>query len=307
MMLAVIDVGSNAVRMALGSAGRSSVQIVKSFRAPIRLGSDSFSKGNISNQTVARLIDTFNVFGDIIKQSKVSVTKAVATSAFREAKNKKTLLQRINRESKVHLEVISEKEEARLIHLAVTRDVNLGKKPALIVDIGGGSIEFIFSSNGKIKGFKSLKMGTVRLSHLLVKHPEHKHLEILRKEVRSGIRKLSRHRSFFDCGADKKVLVGTGGNVRTMHRLSKEFFRNPRKESIQYNDFSKMARLISTYSVEERIKELDLRRDRADVILPALVILEETMAMFRFNEIRTPKVGLKDGLLYDIVKKIKSI
>ncbi len=307
MMLAVIDVGSNAVRMALGSVGRSNVQIVKSFRAPIRLGSDSFSKGNISRQTIYRLIDTFNVFCDIIKQSKVSVTKAVATSAFREAKNRQKLLRQINRESRINLEVISEREEARLIHLAVTRDINLGKKRALIVDIGGGSIEYIISINGKIKTFKSLKMGTVRLSQLIAKYPEHQHLSILRKEIRKGMRKLSGYARFFNCGSDKKVIVGTGGNVRTMHRLSKEFLRNPRKESIPYDDFCKMTRLISTYAIDERIKELGLRRDRADVILPALIILEETMRTFGFNEIRTPKVGLKDGLLYDLVNKVKSI
>lgn len=304
-MIAVIDVGSNAIRMALGDATSSSVKILKSFRAPIRLGEDSFTQGKISEETISRLIDTFNVFQDIIKQSKVTFTKAVATSAMREAQNKIELIKRINRESKIQLEVIDAKEESRLIHLAVTKGVDLKKKRALIVDIGGGSIEFIYSNNEKFETFKSLRIGTVRLSQILEGKPEYQHRDILKEEVKKTLKKLSELKVFFECNSDKKIFIATGGNVRTLQRISKEVFRNSDKETIDQIELNMITRLISTYTFEEKIRTFGLRKDRADVILPACVILEETMKDFGFNQICTPKVGLKDGILFDISKKFK--
>lgn len=303
MTIAVIDVGSNAVRMALGSGNRSGIQVIKSFRAPIRLGSDVFSVGKISDENIARLVDAFKLFQDIIRQSKVSDTFAIATSAVRDCSNKKQLVETLKRETGIELRVIDEKEEARLIHVAVSAEVELSKKKALITDIGGGSVEFVRSHDRKIKDFISLRLGTVRLSQSLIQVPPSEHLPFLRSEVSKALKKLGPMANFFGTNPSKKLFVGTGGNVRTLHRLSKEFFRNPKKESIALSDFERLTRLISTYTYEERIKELDLRKDRADVILPAMVILEETMKLLGFNEIRTPKVGLKDGLLFDQVRK----
>lgn len=162
--LAAIDVGSNAIRLELGEiVNKKQIQVLHNYRVPIRLGDDSFSKGKISDQTMKAVIKAFIEFQKLMIKYKVKYYKAVATSALRDAKNSEELVDLIYAASHIQLDIIDGKEEARLVHLSVSHIENISKKNALLIDIGGGSVEFIVSVNGKIKNFYSLNMGTIRL------------------------------------------------------------------------------------------------------------------------------------------------
>ncbi|HEX2996369.1 MAG TPA: hypothetical protein VHP14_16205, partial [Anaerolineales bacterium] len=186
--VAAIDVGSNAMRMVVGVVDESwRVSTLESVRLPIRLGQDVFSKGFLEEKTIQQTEDAFLRFKHVARSFDVQRLRAVATSAVREARNRDLLLDRILRASGIEIEVISGEEEARLIHLAVIRELKLKDKrstiashapgggpvdkPTLLVDIGGGSVEVTIFTGRNIISTDSYGMGTVRLLERL--DPDH--------------------------------------------------------------------------------------------------------------------------------------
>lgn len=298
--LAAIDVGSNAVRFELGElVDKDQIEILHNYRVPIRLGEDTFSKGYIGEKTMRALIKAFIEFQRLMIQYKVKYYKAVATSALRDARNQEELVDLIFSTSHIQLDIIDGKEEARLVHLSVSHIENISKKNTLIVDIGGGSVEFIISINGKIKNFCSLNMGTIRLLHRSRNKP-HLH-KFLTREVRKNLKPILKYKRYFNCPYDKKVFIGTGGNVKSLNKLS-DVFRRPNKNEISTFEMDILETVISNYSIRDRINKLKLKSDRADVILPATIIINEIMKAMDFKKIKAPNVGVKDGILIQLAQ-----
>lgn len=300
--LAAIDVGSNAVRFELGElVNKKQIQVILNYRVPIRLGSDSFSKGKISDKTANALIEAFIEFQKLMIKYDVKYYKAVATSALRDAENKYELMDLIYSTSHIKLDIIDGKEEARLVHLSVSHVENISRKNSLLIDIGGGSVEFVFSINGKIKNFYSLNMGTIRLLNKAKKTHAKDLKKFLVGEVRKNLKPILKHKRYFNCANDKKVLIGTGGNVKSLNKIADLF---KRESKIEISDFQIeiMEKMISSYSEEERIEKFSLKPDRADVILPATIIISEIMKALNFKKLRAPNVGVKDGILIQLAK-----
>ncbi len=300
--LAAIDVGSNAIRLTIGELEKNGINIIENYRVPLRLGRDTFSKNSIQDSTVKALLRAFVEFQHHFIKHKVKYYKAAATSAFRDAKNKEELLDLIYSTSHIQLDIIDGREEARLIHLAVSHTENISNKNALLIDIGGGSVEFIISIDGKIKKFFSLNMGTVRL---LQKCNREKPLNLkryLRNEIRKTLDPILRYKNYFNTLNDKKVLIGTGGNLKSLNKLSSSLFKDSGKESIKYLEIELMEKILFGYTMQERMTQLDLKKDRADVILPAVLVIEEVMRSFSFKSIKTPNIALKDGILIQLSK-----
>lgn len=300
--LAAIDVGSNAIRLELGElVDKKQIQVLHNYRVPIRLGDDSFSKGKISDKTVKAVVKAFVEFQQLMIKYNVKYYKAVATSALRDAKNSDELVDLIYSTSHIQLDIIDGKEEARLVHLSVSHVENISKKNALLIDIGGGSVEFIISINGKIKNFYSLNMGTIRLLNRAKKAKTKDLKKFLVREVRKHLKPILKHKRYFNCPYDKKVFVGTGGNVKSLNKLSDMFNRSGKNE-IGAFEIEVLEKLISSYSLQERVQKLDLKPDRADVILPATIIIQEIMKAMDFKKVRAPNVGVKDGILIQLAK-----
>jgi exopolyphosphatase/guanosine-5'-triphosphate,3'-diphosphate pyrophosphatase len=244
----------------------------------------------------------FIEFQKLFIKHKVKYYKAVATSALRDAKNSHELIDLIYSTSHIQLDLIDGKEEARLVHLGVSHVENISKKNALLVDIGGGSVEFIISVKGQIKKFFSLPMGTVRL---LNKANSYKPIEIkkfLRTEIRKRTEPLKAYVKLFQCEDRNKVLIGTGGNVKSLNKLSSDIFKNSQKDQMSFKEIDFLEKILFGYTMKERIMLLGLKPDRADVILPAVLILKEIMMLFNFKEIRAPNIALKDGILIQLSK-----
>ena len=297
--IAAIDVGSNAIRMMvsqLNTAGN--LQTLENLRLPVRLGQDAFTTSQFSEQTMQMAVDAFLRFRKVAEVFEVSQTRSVATSAMRETGNSDLLIERILRETGFNIEIISGEEEARLIHLAVTDAVNLQAGYALLIDIGGGSVEVTISDGENILSTESYGMGTVRLLKKL-ESDDGKKLpfnRLVREYAESA-----RHHIDHEIG-DKKVsvCVGTGGNIEEMGKLRKRLFKREREDLISLDDLEALVEKLGEMSLDERMHKLDLRPDRADVILPATVVLHMIAREAGVKEVLIPGVGLKDGVLLDM-------
>jgi exopolyphosphatase/guanosine-5'-triphosphate,3'-diphosphate pyrophosphatase len=175
--LCSIDVGSNAMRLAIGFLDHNrKLHIVEDLREPVRLGKDVFNNGTISKETTQKAIEAFTHFKDLIEQHRVVKTRAVATSAVREAHNREEFIKKIFQTTGIELKPITSEEEALLVYLAVSKKIPLEGKTAMLIDIGGGSVEVTLARNSKILATESFQMGAVRLLQVLEekKHGEKK-------------------------------------------------------------------------------------------------------------------------------------
>jgi exopolyphosphatase/guanosine-5'-triphosphate,3'-diphosphate pyrophosphatase len=301
--IAAIDVGTNAMRLVIGSVNRDHrIELLENIREPVRLGKDVFAKGSIAEETTERAIEAFQKFKRLIDKYGVEHIKAVATSATREALNSDIFIDRIAQATGIDIATIAGEEEARLIHLAVADRVNLRNKRAILIDIGGGSVEVTLVSDGGISATVSFNMGTVRLLQKLeqerVGEPRfnqlvHEYAEATRKwlESRIGQHKLD-------------LCIATGGNAEALGDLRKRLFGKDSQFVLTRQELDALVDTLQGMSFAERIQELRLRPDRADVIVPASIVLQTIVRQAGVEQVLVPNVGLKDGVLLDIVQEL---
>jgi len=297
--IAAIDVGSNAMRMMVGRmVFDGKIEVVENLRLPVRLGQDAFTTGFVSGETSQQAVDAFTRFRKIMDDHKVEKVRSVATSAMRELTNSGLLIDRIARTTGIEIEVISGEEEARLIHLGVSHSVDLKNKHALLIDIGGGSVEVTLSLNGNIISTESYNMGTVRLLKKLTS--EKNSGPAFHKLVRAYA-EAARHRIDRELGSKKiNICVGTGGNIEEMGNLRQKLFKRDSDRAITLEELDKLVETLSRMKVEDRMRKFKLKPDRADVILPACIVLQMIAHEAKIKEVVIPNVGLKDGVLWDM-------
>ncbi|TDY05817.1 MULTISPECIES: Ppx/GppA phosphatase family protein [Flavobacteriaceae] len=293
---AAIDIGSNAVRLLISNIieqkGKSTRFKKNSLvRVPIRLGADVFVKGKISKENEQRMLDTMTAFKLIMKSHKVVSYKACATSAMREASNGKEISKLISEKAKIDIDIIDGEEEAAIIAATDLDSYIDPSKTYLYVDVGGGSTEFSVIYNGEKIVSKSFKIGTVRLLNDIVTNETWNELELWIKEQTKSY--------------DKIDLIGSGGNINKIFKISGKALGKP----LTYFYLTSYYNKLQTYSYEERITELDLNQDRADVIIPATRIYLSAMKWSGAKDIYVPKIGLSDGIIksmyYKTVSSIK--
>ncbi len=308
---AAIDVGSNAMRLKIVQVqADGSIEQIYQCRAPVRLGHEVFLTGFLAEEAIQQAIEAFGEFRDVLKKSKVHSTRAIATSATREAINGDNFVKRIHSSSGIQLERISGGEEARLVQLAVTRKVNLRDKTALVIDIGGGSVEFDVIDRGSIVYSNSLRLGTVRLCETFLRTDSISDLQVLL--LKAYMEQLLE--TTLDAINTYKIdlVLGTGGNVEEISRqigiAEKE--GNGFPEDVRFiplRDFRRFVKEISKQSARERMKRYDMRADRADVILPASLVLTEVLSnVVAAKGIYAANVGLKDGVLAEMTDRFRN-
>ncbi len=296
--IAAIDIGSNAIRIAVARVdNHGNLEPVENSRVPVRLGKDAFTQGYFSEETMQMTVGTFLRFRNIAQVFDVKQVRAVGTSAMREATNSHILIDRIASQTGFQVEVISESEEARLIHLAVQKVIDLKNKRALLVDIGGGSVE-VTISNENVLSVESYALGTVRLlSKLDGSNGKNLNFNQLVSEYADKVRR----RIQTQIGSEAiDLCVATGGNAEEMGRLHKRIFKGEEENCVTVNEIEKLIQMLDRLTLEERVQKLHLRPDRADVLLPAAVVMRMIAKVAQVKEILTPAVGLKDGLLTEM-------
>jgi exopolyphosphatase/guanosine-5'-triphosphate,3'-diphosphate pyrophosphatase len=301
--IAAIDIGTNAMRLVIGSVNPDRrIELLENLREPVRLGKDVFARGSISEGTTERAIEAFQKFKRLIEKYGVDHVKAVATSATREALNSDIFIDRIAQVTGIDLTAIGGEEEARLIHLAVGDRVNLRNKRAILIDIGGGSVEVTLVSDGSILATVSFNMGTVRLLQKLEQEKvgEPRFNQLVR-EYADATRKWLETRI-----AQHKLdlCIATGGNAEALGELRKRLFGKESQFIITRQELDALVDTLQGMSFAERMQELRLRPDRADVIVPAAIVLQTIIRQAGVEQVLVPNVGLKDGVLLDIVQDL---
>ena len=281
---AAIDIGSNAMRLLISNIVEQDdkeTQFNKSalIRVPIRLGQDAFTVGEISEENIDRMTDAMKAFKLLMKVYKVEQYKACATSAMREAYNGKEVVEIINKNADISIDIIDGKVEAAIIASSDLHGYLSKDKNYLYVDVGGGSTEFSVFSNGKMVTSKSFKNGTVRLLNNMVN-------DIVWQEIEKWI---TANTSEYD----DITLIGSGGNINKLFKLSEKKQDKPLSYMYLHSQFE----YLNSLTYEQRIAELGLNTDRADVIIPALSIYLKAMKWSGARNIYVPKIGLSDGII----------
>ncbi|MCX7834522.1 MAG: Ppx/GppA family phosphatase [bacterium] len=298
-MIAAIDTGSNAIRLAVAKAeARGRLQIVETLRVPLRLGSDAFEYGLITPETEKQLIAVFQQFRTILEKYEHPPYRAVATSALRESNNGEEICDNLFKQTGIRLERIDELEEARLIHLAVSHKIPLSKLNSMIVDIGGGSVEVILSSKGKIVAADSFRLGAVRLLKVLEepKYGETNFYQLVKEYttvVRRWVRKEIGHKKI-------ELFIGTGGSNEALADLRAVLFKKNSTDRLLKDELGIMVEQLQRSTPSERISRFQLRPDRADVIVPAAIVMQILLELTRAKEILIPRTGLRDGILLEL-------
>jgi exopolyphosphatase/guanosine-5'-triphosphate,3'-diphosphate pyrophosphatase len=299
IQLAAVDAGSNAIRLAIARATSSeNIQILENERASVRLGHNAFTRRILDDETIARASRAFRHFRSRMDQHHVGAYRAVATAAAREARNYRKLLDRIRRKSGIELEVISSEEEARLVCAAVRWALAGRAQPRLIFDLGGGSLEMNFFDRGQLQRRVALPLGTIRLMETY---------SIQGRIDEDGARRLQHHvialmRSALPSppNLSRAIAVACGGNAEALARIAAgtPIERTPAISVRLLRD--QMWRLLDL-DVAGRMRVFRLRKDRAEVIGIAAVIIHTLAKWLDLRSMLVPGVGVREGLLLQLV------
>lgn len=294
MKLAAIDIGSNACRLlidevAVNDKGTTEFTKVVLLRVPLRLGFDVFETGRISEAKITMFLKTMKAYKLLLDVYEVKHLKACATSAMRDAANAQEIIQRIKNETGIDVRIISGQEEAAYIYENHIAENLNNQKSYLYIDVGGGSTELTFFSNGKLICKESFNIGTIRILKNIVSE---KDWETMKDFVKRNLGKYN-----------NITAIGSGGNINKVFTLSKRKDDRPLPYQLLRDYYSEFSRL----SVTQRMAFYKLREDRADVIVPALLIYINVMRWSNIEEIYVPKIGLADGLIHLLYEELKKL
>lgn len=281
---AAIDIGSNAIRLLVANVIEEKDKKPKFkksslVRVPIRLGQDVFTHGEVSPDNIDRMVNAMKAYRMLMDVHGVKKYMACATSAMREAKNGADIVHRIKKKAGINIDVIDGKREAEIIASTDLHNIIEKDKAYLYVDVGGGSTEFTIFSAGKVKASKSFKIGTVRLLNKTVDNSFWKEIEKWIKKNTKDLKRLS--------------VIGSGGNINKLYKMSGTIPGEP----LSYIYLNAQYQFLQSLSYEERISELGLNPDRADVIIPATRIYLSACKWSGARKIYVPKIGLSDGII----------
>jgi exopolyphosphatase/guanosine-5'-triphosphate,3'-diphosphate pyrophosphatase len=292
LKFAAVDIGSNAVRLLLSGVFEDgdlpTFRKMSLVRMPIRLGDDAFTQKHISENKATQLIKTMVGFSHLIDSFQPLGFMACATSAMREAENGLQIREQILNESGIDVEIINGKKEAQIIFENKSSDMFGGNNACLYADIGGGSTEITLFSEGRIITSESFNIGTIRILEGLVTKAYWKKMKQWLKNCTTPYSSIA--------------AIGSGGNINKVFRLANSKTGKPLSD----NKMMKVRRFLKHFTVEQRIRELGLRPDRADVIIPALDIYLKIMKWSGIRRIYVPQIGLADGIVRILYKNYKN-
>jgi len=298
-----VDAGSNAIRfLAAEFSAPGEFRTLAYQRVPVRLGHQIFLTGNLAESAMEGGVQAFVEFKEQIDSLRLDTFRAVATSAVREAKNGFEFIGRILEKSSIHLEIISGSEEARLVHLAVASRIPLAGGKWILTDLGGGSVEVSLVDDIGMLWSESHTMGSVRLLERLSQADrEPKDFKGLLSDYVSTLRIPAPTQYWAPSG-----FVATGGNIEALANLGAAKLDSRGVAHLPLKDLESAIELLSRLSYPERVAELGLREDRADVILPAAIVYFHLAKMAGVESILVPGVGVKEGILLDLADDIIS-
>lgn len=290
-VFAAIDIGSNAARLLICEVhDLDDKQYFKKrslVRVPLRLGQEVFDLGVIPPKKEEAILKSMRAYKELIEVNEVSSFRAVATSAMRDAKNGAEIVSRVKDETGISIEIITGQLEAKLLYTAHYEELLNPAQSYLYIDVGGGSTEISLFEQGTLKTARSFNIGTLRLMNMQVEEEQW-------KEMKSWIE--------IHTGAIENLTgIGSGGNINKLFKLN----GSRADKRISYPELQSVYELLKSYTYMERVVELGMRSDRADVIVPATKIFTKVMKWARIDEIYVPKFGLSDGIVRTLAQGTK--
>ncbi|HEX6748334.1 MAG TPA: Ppx/GppA phosphatase family protein [Longimicrobium sp.] len=303
LRVAAVDVGSNAIRfLAAEFSAPGEYRVLEEERVPVRLGHDVFLTGKLTPEAIDAAAEAIARFRARMEALGIEDYRAVATSATRESRNGRELVERVRRDAGIELETITGQEEARLVYLAVANRVGMGEEKWITVDVGGGSVEVSLVDASGILWSESHVMGSVRLlEELSTAGDEPGRFQRLLREYAATLQipTIAAH-------WNPRGMVATGGNAEALAKLAGADVARGKVAAVPLQSLRGVIELLSRLSYRQRVDVLGLREDRADVILPAAMIYERVASLVDAAEVLVPAVGLKDGVLLDLADDLAS-
>lgn len=297
--LAATDIGSNAIRfLAHEFTADTTSRVLDQTRVPVRLGHDVFLTGKLTQDGIDAAVEALAGFARKLEDLGITHHRAVATSAVRESRNGAELIDRVRQETGIVIEPITGAEEARLVHVAVRSRVKLGRQKWLIADLGGGSVEVSVVDHDGIYRSESHEMGSVRLLEELAVAGEEPGR--FRRRIEEYTAALRNSRIVH---AKVAGFIATGGNIEALAKLAGGEPDKAGVLSVEVTELRSIIDRLVRLPYKERLTQLGLREDRADVILPAAMVYERVALLAGADTILVPNVGVKDGLVLDMLEQ----
>ena len=289
---AAIDIGSNAVRLLIKSIDREAVQEKKikkvmMLRVPLRLGFDVFSIGELSEKKVDKLRRLMKAFRQLMKIYDVDDYRACATSAMRDARNGRTIIKKIEKDTGIRIEIIDGQEEARMIYNNHIECMEDRQGNYMYVDVGGGSTEINLLTNGELVWSVSYNIGTVRMLSNAVKEGTWQQMEEELMKLTEGVAAIN--------------IIGSGGNINKLFRLADK--KDKKLQRLPVSSLQTVYDVLKPLTPEERVEAFSLKQDRADVIVPAAEIFLKIAEVVHAEYIYVPVIGLSDGIIDNLYAK----
>lgn len=293
MKFAAIDIGSNAVRLLLCNVYESGVEPVfkkaELVRMPIRLGEDAFRYRKISDEKIEQLAKSMKAFKLLMEVFGAIDYRACATAAMREASNSKEVVDYVKQYSGIEIEVIDGRTEAQIIYSNHIAEHLEHDKSYLYIDVGGGSTELTVFAENHIVASQSFNLGTIRLLH-----------DQVSKETWNVVKEwVSVNTKDFQ----PLTAIGSGGNINKIFKMADRKEHKP----LSYDKIKDIYDYLKQFTLEERILQLGLNPDRADVIMPATKIFLTVMKTAEIDKIIVPQIGLSDGIVHLLYEKHRNM
>ncbi|MCK8824901.1 Ppx/GppA phosphatase family protein [Fuchsiella alkaliacetigena] len=294
---AAIDIGTNSTRLLIGELNKTGkITPLASELQITRLGAKVDQTGRLNQASIQRTIEALAKYKSLLEQYQVREVRVVATSAARDVSNQAEFINKVKERTGLKVEIITGTEEARLSYLGVIKSLSeLLATDNLVLDIGGGSTEFIFGSSQRIEDKFSLNVGAVRMTEQSKVISERE--KLIKKTLLPQIRKLT---------GKVKALFGVGGTITTLAAIERQLVTyDPQKVHGYLLKLTTIERIFSDLAaktIEERKEVIGLQPKRADIIVAGVQILLLIMEVLELTEIIVSEADILEGIIYDCCK-----
>lgn len=287
--IAVVDLGTNAMRLAIGQGRAGRYEIIKYIRYPNRLSEGMFADGMLKQPAIRRTLIALAEIKSILETYKVEKIRLISTSVLRTAKNAQQFVTLVKEQTGFAIEILSGAEEARLIHIGAVSDIEIGDKKALIVDIGGGSTELSVGDHIGMELAVSIESGAVRLKEKFIYHdpPAADELANIFESIDNDFAAVFKRIS----GLKPDIQVGVPGNIGAVYNILKP------ADGLAIDSLKRFYNKLSVLKIKEIKHFTDLENDKADVLLPGLMILITIMDAVNMTECYLSQKGLLHGII----------
>ncbi|KXI26986.1 exopolyphosphatase [Paraglaciecola hydrolytica] len=297
LKVAALDIGSNSFHLVVARIVAGSVQILHRVKQKVRLADGLSADGELSAEAQQRGLDTLANIAESLQDFAPESVRVVATHTLRKANNAKTFLQEAKKIFPFPIEVISGAEEARLIYQGVAHtNHQLGQR--LVIDIGGGSTEFIIGEGFDTKILRSLQMGCVSYTNTFFKNGELK-AKAFAKAITAAQQELEMiDRKFNQIGWQS--CIGTSGTIKSIIELASQLDSTNRDNCVSLSDLNTLMNLCCAAGNSKDLKLQDLNDDRRPVFAAGLAILIGIFKSLNINEMEYSAAALREGVLYEM-------